>query len=212
MARMETTGNDAVSTVPQGARERVLDAAWARMNRDGYRAVTMSELARQLGMSKKTLYVHFADKEDLVRALVRRTSDRIGREVERAVARAGGDAELELAGAFEAVSRVLSELRPVLVEDIHRHLPQVWREMEADRRRRILYLEGLVRKGQQAGTFHDVDPRVAVLSFLAAVETLGQGDVLRAEGLSIQDVFRGVSSIFLRGLLKRPPAPKPDAP
>lgn len=186
--------------------------AWQRMNRQGYRAVTMADLASQLGMSKKTLYVHFADKEDLARALVVRASERIARGIETAGERAHGDAELELVGAMEAVGRVVSELRPVLVEDLQRHLPDVWNAMEADRRRRIVHLEGLVRKGQEAGVFHHVDPHVAVLTFLAAIETLGRADVLRAEGLSLRDVFDGVSTLFLRGLLKRPPRPQPDAP
>ena len=45
----------------------------------GFSRVLMDDLARELGMSKKTLYSHFASKEELLRAvLVRRT-----REVER---------------------------------------------------------------------------------------------------------------------------------
>ncbi|MCI2809095.1 TetR/AcrR family transcriptional regulator [Eoetvoesiella caeni] len=36
----------------------------------GYEKVTMAEIAAQAGMSKKTLYVHFADKEALLKSLV----------------------------------------------------------------------------------------------------------------------------------------------
>ncbi|MCG8587927.1 MAG: TetR family transcriptional regulator [Proteobacteria bacterium] len=43
----------------------------------GLRAVVMAELARDLGMSTKTLYQHFSTKADLIRALVERWSESI---------------------------------------------------------------------------------------------------------------------------------------
>lgn len=52
------------------AREQILAAFAERARADGIRAVVMGELARSLSMSKKTLYHHFENKEDLVRALV----------------------------------------------------------------------------------------------------------------------------------------------
>lgn len=39
----------------------------------GYRATTLAELARRLGISKKTLYGHFRSKEDLLAAIFHRT-------------------------------------------------------------------------------------------------------------------------------------------
>ena len=36
----------------------------------GFSRVLMDDLARELGMSKKTLYSHFASKEDLLRAVL----------------------------------------------------------------------------------------------------------------------------------------------
>lgn len=52
------------------ARQEILVAFAERARVDGIRAVVMGELARSLGMSKKTLYQHFENKDDLVRALV----------------------------------------------------------------------------------------------------------------------------------------------
>ena len=38
--------------------------------RSGFSRVLMDDLARELGMSKKTVYSHFASKEDLLRAVL----------------------------------------------------------------------------------------------------------------------------------------------
>jgi TetR/AcrR family transcriptional regulator, cholesterol catabolism regulator len=55
------------------ARTEILTAAAELFRARGYRAATLEELARRLGMSKKTLYGHFRSKEDLLAAIFHRT-------------------------------------------------------------------------------------------------------------------------------------------
>jgi AcrR family transcriptional regulator len=52
-------------------REAVYSAAEALFGARGYEKVTMTEIASAAGMSKKTLYQHFADKEALLRGLMK---------------------------------------------------------------------------------------------------------------------------------------------
>lgn len=57
--------------MPVEDRKKEIYAAAEKLFGDrGYEKVTMSEIAAQAGMSKKTLYVHFADKEALLTSLV----------------------------------------------------------------------------------------------------------------------------------------------
>lgn len=65
----------AVRRVPRDAnavRERILEAFAERARTRGIRAVVMGDLARSLGMSKKTLYQHFESKDEMVREIVER--------------------------------------------------------------------------------------------------------------------------------------------
>ena len=54
-------------------RAEILTAAAELFRARGYRATTLEELARRLGISKKTLYGHFRSKEDLLAAIFHRT-------------------------------------------------------------------------------------------------------------------------------------------
>jgi TetR/AcrR family transcriptional regulator, cholesterol catabolism regulator len=47
-------------------KERILQKADELFNRYGIRSVSMDDIAAQLGMSKKTLYQYYADKDELV--------------------------------------------------------------------------------------------------------------------------------------------------
>lgn len=51
-------------------RDRILEKANALFMQYGIRSVSMDDIANGLGMSKKTLYQHFADKDALVAAVV----------------------------------------------------------------------------------------------------------------------------------------------
>jgi AcrR family transcriptional regulator len=46
-------------------RNTILDATDRLLARHGYRGMTMEELAREAGVGKGTLYLHFSSKEDV---------------------------------------------------------------------------------------------------------------------------------------------------
>jgi AcrR family transcriptional regulator len=52
------------------ARERILMKAHELFNRFGIRRVTMDEIAIKTGMSKKTIYQSFENKDELVEAVL----------------------------------------------------------------------------------------------------------------------------------------------
>lgn len=53
-------------------KERILNAALALFARDGYEAVSVSEIAQALGMTKGALYKHYRNKRDLFDSMIRR--------------------------------------------------------------------------------------------------------------------------------------------
>ncbi len=57
-------------------RDRVLDAAYDLVCSEGWRAVNMSRIAIQVGISRQVLYKEFGAKQALGEALVRRETDR----------------------------------------------------------------------------------------------------------------------------------------
>ncbi len=99
-------------------RTRILDAFAARAHEVGVSGVVMSELAQELGMSKKTLYQHFESKDALVLALVETWSARLEEGLRELRARARrpieychGTAELWIDGLSRFSSAFWTELQ-----------------------------------------------------------------------------------------------------
>src|SRR2546423_4961410 len=65
----------------------LLDAARELFSADGYQATSLDGITRRAGMTKGALYHHFADKEDLFRAVFEREQRVIADVVERAYRR-----------------------------------------------------------------------------------------------------------------------------
>ena len=59
-----------------GLPDRLLDAALALFNAQGYSDTTMEQVARKAGASTKTLYSRYANKAELVKAVVSRIVER----------------------------------------------------------------------------------------------------------------------------------------
>ena len=67
---MRTRPRPRASARRDATREAILAAALRCFARDGYRRTALDRVAREAGISRAALYLHFANKEQLFRALV----------------------------------------------------------------------------------------------------------------------------------------------
>ncbi|MEE4599106.1 helix-turn-helix domain-containing protein [Streptomyces sp. DSM 41524] len=100
------------------ARESLLDAAFAALERRPWPRVKMSEVAAAAGVSRQTLYNEFGSKEGLARALVRREADAYLCGVERALSGVSGAAAPRERLAAAAVWTVRSATENPLVRAV----------------------------------------------------------------------------------------------
>ncbi len=95
----------------------------------GYKSVTMDDIARMAGVSKKTLYQFYADKNALVEATVIHFIDDMKRQTEED-GKASADAVEEIFKALLFVDHTFRKVNPVVVWDLQRFHPTVYRIFE----------------------------------------------------------------------------------
>jgi AcrR family transcriptional regulator len=66
--------------------ERILDTAAALLVRWGYRKTTIDDVAREAGVGKGTIYLHWKDKNELFRAAIWRANQQVGEDIMQRVA------------------------------------------------------------------------------------------------------------------------------
>jgi AcrR family transcriptional regulator len=182
---------------------RIVRQARAHFFEHGYCQCTMDDLAAELGMSKKTLYVHFPSKEALMAAVI----DDLSREI-----RASADALFtnrqlnfaeKLRGFAEGMVERLTKTNPRLLRDLQRFAPELYEKAAAMREKNIPYVFGrFIEEGQLAGMVRpDVRPDFAVAFLLSAMNGLVQPAVMDRLGLAPRDIVPRAIELFFGGLL-----------
>jgi AcrR family transcriptional regulator len=91
----------------------------------GFKSVTMDDIAKHLGMSKKTIYQHFSDKDELVNILIKDKLTTQDCSVNDCAANAE-NAVQELFFAIENISQLLTSMNPKLFYDLQKYHPKAW--------------------------------------------------------------------------------------
>jgi AcrR family transcriptional regulator len=184
-------------------RQRIVDAARAHFFSHGFRRVTMDDLAAELGISKKTLYMHFPGKSDLLEAVL---ADKLAdveatlKEVTRSYPH---DFPATLRELLAGTRRELEEIKPPFVRDMRQKAPEVFKKVE--RRRAALiqsYMGKFFVQGQRAGMVRkDVPTRLIIEMLLAMVQSIMNPPKMEELGMMPKDGYTGILKIILEGVL-----------
>ena len=129
---MKTVETSLVSDVDQKldpeVRSRLLSEARQHFFRFGFSRVTMDELAADTGVSKKTYYRYFPSKEALVRAVFAEFPGEMRDAIHAVRDRPGLSFSTKLDQVFTIVAERLRNITPVVMADLRRDMPALWRE------------------------------------------------------------------------------------
>jgi AcrR family transcriptional regulator len=119
------------------AKERILVKAHELFNRYGIRSVSMDDIAAHLGMSKKTLYQYYADKNELVSAVFE-ISITTNKSNCVYCTQHGENAIHEVFLSFDMVEEMLGNMNPSVLFDLQKYHPSVFKQF-LDFRNDFLY-------------------------------------------------------------------------
>jgi AcrR family transcriptional regulator len=187
----------------EALKSRIVEEAGTLFLSRGFVRVTSDEIASRLGISKATLYKAFPGKEAILRRVVRGVMTDILAGVERLIAdRSLGFVE-KMAALFAYLGTRLSRFEPVLVRDLQRCAPGIWKEVEEFRREKILkHFRVILEDGRREGCFRsDVDPDLLLAMFLDLVQRFVNPAAILRSGRSPAETFQSVIKVFFQGIL-----------
>ncbi len=184
-------------------RARILRQARADFFARGYSRFTMDGLAEELGMSKKTLYVHFAGKDEIVGAVIDDLAAEIRVDADALLGNRGLNLAEKLRGFVEGMLERMAALPPSTVRDLQRYAPRLFAKVEAVRRTTLPYVFGrFVEEGQLAGLVRtNLPPGFAIEFFLQAMQGLMHPAALERLRLAPRDMIANGIDLFFGGLL-----------
>lgn len=183
--------------------DRILSEARALFFSGGYSAFTMDDLAAAVGMSKKTLYVHYAGKDAMIRAVIDAFAAEVRADTETLLANQSLRFAEKLRGFAQGMVERLSALSPAILADVEQYAPALHRHILAARAKNLPFVFGrFIEEGQLCGAIRDdVSPVFASEFFLHAMQGLMQAGALKRLRLEPEQCFDHAIRLFFGGLL-----------
>jgi AcrR family transcriptional regulator len=142
-----------IERIIQGGEELFLTA--------GIKSVTMDDIAKHLGMSKKTIYQFFKDKNELVIALVKKKLKEDEDQMSDIISKSGNVIE-EMINMMKCSEEIFSRINPIVIHDMQKYHPDAWREFQNFKSGVLVHtLEELLTKGIKQGYIRpDINVRI----------------------------------------------------
>lgn len=110
-------------------KERILSKTAELFMRYGIRSITMDEIAGQLGISKKTIYQFFTDKDDMVSAVIDLEIEK--NEMDCIQFRDQSEnAVHHIFLALESLEEMLKYTNPLMLYDLEKHHPRSFKKLK----------------------------------------------------------------------------------
>jgi TetR/AcrR family transcriptional regulator, cholesterol catabolism regulator len=182
-------------------KDRIQEKANDLFTRYGFKSITMDEIASQLGVSKKTIYQYFSDKNELVDAVVRKTINYAQSVCDSNIATCQ-DAVHELFQAMDFIQEIFSDMNPVMMYDLERFHPESYK-LFLDHKNIYLFeiIKSNIKRGIEEGLYRpDLNIEIIARYRLEAMMLGFNQDVFPASKFNLAEAQKMIIEHFLFGV------------
>lgn len=167
----------------------------------GIKSITMDDVARELGISKKTLYQFVADKDDLVGKFVDYEIE-IRQEQICKCFNVGFNAIEELFEISVFMNKLMREQNPATEHDLSKYYPQHFQKTLNTRRERMYsYLLLNLKKGKKEGLYRDdMNDEIIAKLYMSRLENIHFNELFTFEEFTSFKLFIELLTYHVRGI------------
>ncbi len=155
----------------------------------GIKSVTMDDVSRELGISKRTLYAYFADKSDLVEQVLSQEFEEKASLLKKSV-EDKADALQELFAYYKVQIKLLSSQKPNFIYDLKKYYPSLFDKFNLHKKEKIIEsVMANLKRGKKEGLYRkDMDENIITKLHIARIESFKNSSLFSFEEL-ISPVF-----------------------
>jgi len=167
----------------------------------GIRSVTMEDIARELGISKKTLYTAFDDKDDLIRRVIAFDNSQ-SRKFYAEINKSDMNAIQEIFQLNSRIHSVRSRYSAAFNYDLKRYYPEIFRVWLQEKRAGMyrMITENLW-KGKREGLYRREIKEEAIANlYLVRMEMLEHSDIIQEHASRSYEFMKEIFTYHLHGI------------
>jgi AcrR family transcriptional regulator len=182
-------------------REQIIQNSAHLFFKTGFYKTTMDEIARNLKISKKTIYKHFATKDELLNAIIEDLMHYVSENVNNIIS-TDAQTVLKLSKLTNFLMSLMLKISDTWMSDIEMHNSKVWERIESFRRDTILYaFNKIIEQGKKEGEIVDKSNVIIMTIILSSVQGILNPDFLINNNISVEEAFKQTIDILISGIL-----------
>ena len=183
--------------------ERILHKGDELFRRHGIRSITMDDIAKHLGVSKKTIYQHYPDKDELVLAVTKHNINRHCVVMEQCTGLASPDAIGEMYSVNQNMGEMIRSFNPIMFYDLQKYHPKAWFEFRTFRNEfiKVKIVENMDRGIREGIYRNDFDINILARMRLEQVDMTFNYEIYPPSDFLFIDVMQTLTQHFLHGLV-----------
>ncbi|GHT39266.1 TetR family transcriptional regulator [Bacteroidia bacterium] len=181
-------------------RDRIIQEASILFFRKGIKSMTMSDIANEMGISKRTLYEVFRDKEELLDKCISSHLEKADTEM----AAIAGHSENVIDSLMRIYAKHLQEAQNVsktVMRDLKKYHKSIYEKIECRQKEGMGFFIPLFKKGIEQGLIRkDVNLEIMLWLLKSQFKALMDDEFIPTDKYSTDEFIRVIILSFIRGI------------
>jgi len=187
--------------IEMDVRENILEKATELYTQFGIRAVTMDDIAKELGISKKTIYQYYKDKSELVSTI---TKNHFDMESQRfcGLTEEGKNGVHELVLLSVCLRDSIRDTKMNLLYELQKFYPKAWKLYEEFKGNVMKEsIMSVIERGKKEGLFRpNIDAELIAIMRIEQVQTFLLGNLVPRDKYTLEEIQMQLFDHFMHGL------------
>ncbi|MEM9547065.1 MAG: TetR/AcrR family transcriptional regulator [Bacteroidota bacterium] len=183
-------------------KEEILKKTFDLIMKYGIRSVSMDDISKSIGISKKTIYQYFENK----RALINEVLDDHIREDEETITEIVRQSKNAIDEIIEIARHVLTFLKgmsPSMIYDTQKYYPKLWEKVESQH---FTFIKNIIKsnieRGQGEGLYsQDLNSDIISKIYVKQTLTMADEETFPSSEYERSELFKTFITYHIRGLM-----------
>ena len=182
-------------------KDRIIEQSMILFLRYGIKSITMDDIAREHGMSKKTLYQYVDNKADLIENIIRKHIDNEKMAI-TTIREHTKDAIEEMLMIAKHVIQLLRETPPGMAYDLQKHYRPCWNMMEKFNQKHLYaVIKDNIGKGVEQGIYRaDINSDIVAKLYVAKSSMVVDEELFPLSEYNKETLFKEYINYHIHGI------------
>ena len=182
-------------------KHKILLFASEKFFKDGFNKTSMDEIAKDMKISKKTIYKHFSSKSEIVETTVETLKSSLKRTLDEIISQDSSSIN-KLIKISTTLLNVLFRVSDVWLKDLRLYSPELWNRIEEFRSRTFMSVfRSILDQGKTEKLIIDRPNIIILTTMMGGIRSVINPDFLINNKFSANEAGRICLDIMITGIL-----------